>query len=825
MTNAPVNAEMIWRFLSKTLGRKDFHVYAIDPLADEKGGCRGRASSDHDAIEDFIFDKQAERQGIFFAVNTPRPGRSKRAKRKDLELIHGVHVDCDPPSPLPDDLESWQDKKIYELRNCPRITGRPIVWISGAGVQGLWLYKKPLKATPESVDETEEINMRLAAEFGGDRNTYDAARILRLPGTQNFPSLKKQRAGRVDSDCVFVHDSADRFRPEDFNALPQPLREHTAKANPKRVDYTARPYSPDYEPLEAEELEREYPDIIDRVHEHFAEKSDRSASCQSFIVGCLTAIMDRLGCSAVDMLKDLDVRKNVAHLVWDAAPDFVLDHYEDQKDGRGRVGYDISKAVGRMADEGRTYTPGGEVRRAWRSEMAGVAKEAPEDIAVHDARRLFLDYVDGAVQPDDLPNTTGGARGSKQLATESNVREMLRLSKISAVWDIMRDEVRFRVSGKAGGKLKGGKPAKWFARALSKLQEGDKAKGEMELILDCFARHGVTQRSELPNLLSLIARENYVHPMEEYCTARPWDGKRRIRALADRLETDNPLAGRYLEIFFRQAVAVVASLDRYLESGEGEMISSVVVLNGPQGIGKTQFWDALIPPRFKSQGSTLKLGSNKETDSIAEVLSGVIANLDEMHTLLRSDHEAFKNFMSMRLDRYRVAYARHPIVKPRMTAFCGTSNAIQLGDPTGSRRLLIMALKSIDLRGLDAIDLQQYYAEAWADVMGELAQTWWLDRDEDAIRTQQNAVHQISTEEEEAVNTYFNHVTDQFQNQYCTATQICKAIDVRYSPTRWANVKKSIENEGCTYKAKIKDLRKVWLFPVHPERWSLISTV
>jgi len=143
----------------------------------------------------------------------------------------------------------------------------------------------------------------------------------------------------------------------------------------------------------------------------------------------------------------------------------------------------------------------------------------------------------------------------------------------------------------------------------------------------------------------------------------------------------------------------------------------VVVLVGAQGIGKSRLWQALTPTGFRSKGSSLRLGTHRESDAKRECLTGMVCTLNEIgHTFKRSDAEALKDFISQDYDEFRVAYAQHPVSRPRMTVFTGTENALELSDETGSRRFLVLEVSAIDLHALGRIDLQQCFAEAWHEL-------------------------------------------------------------------------------------------------------------
>ncbi|NDW53899.1 DNA-primase RepB domain-containing protein [Aliiroseovarius sp. PrR006] len=89
------------------------------------------------------------------------------------------HVDVDAPS----------DFALARLKD---FTPRPsVIVFSGGGYQAFWLLDEPMS----DLKKAEEINKGLAERLGGD-NCHNVDRIMRVPGSINWPNTKKRRAGR-----------------------------------------------------------------------------------------------------------------------------------------------------------------------------------------------------------------------------------------------------------------------------------------------------------------------------------------------------------------------------------------------------------------------------------------------------------------------------------------------------------------------------------------------------------------------------------------------------------------------------------------------------
>ena len=91
---------------------------------------------------------------------------------------------------------------------------------SGNGIQALWLL-----STPVTVPEGERVNRALAAQLGADSSTYNADRILRLPGTRNLPTRKKREKGRTECDATLIRFDDSAYAIEVFEAYREPANE------------------------------------------------------------------------------------------------------------------------------------------------------------------------------------------------------------------------------------------------------------------------------------------------------------------------------------------------------------------------------------------------------------------------------------------------------------------------------------------------------------------------------------------------------------------------------------------------------------------------
>jgi Protein of unknown function (DUF3987) len=171
------------------------HVTLVGVVPDTKD-CKGRTFGwpDHrDAALQWIEASNA-RANIYFSVNTAR-WINKKPLKADIETLVAVHVDLDPRKG-----RDFGAERARVLALADELAERPdpptFVLDSGGGVQAFYVVTDPAAAEPEYVDEIEDLNHRLGAVLGDDGTTWNADRIMRLPGTLNHPNARKVANGQ-----------------------------------------------------------------------------------------------------------------------------------------------------------------------------------------------------------------------------------------------------------------------------------------------------------------------------------------------------------------------------------------------------------------------------------------------------------------------------------------------------------------------------------------------------------------------------------------------------------------------------------------------------
>lgn len=210
--------------------------------------------------------------------------------------------------------------------------------------------------------------------------------------------------------------------------------------------------------------------------------------------------------------------------------------------------------------------------------------------------------------------------------------------------------------------------------------------------------------------LHVIASENHCHPVISLLHEKSWDNVDRLQMIYDILGLSDDCYQSLVKKWAIQTIAILFNSDDTPVTAEG-----VLVLQGKQGIGKTQFFRHLaIRDSFFKGGATLDM-TNK--DSLMSATKVWICELGEIDSTTKKEQSALKAFLTERTDRYREPYARCETVRSRRTSFCGTVNPQDyLRDETGNRRFWTIPVEKIDLKKIFELS-EEWYAQFWRQIL------------------------------------------------------------------------------------------------------------
>lgn len=262
------------------------------------------------------------------------------------------------------------------------------------------------------------------------------------------------------------------------------------------------------------------------------------------------------------------------------------------------------------------------------------------------------------------------------------------------------------------------------------------------------------------------------NPVQDYLQLLEgrWDGRDRIRALARCVPTDCPR--QWTAWFHRWFLAMVAQWQ-----GRDSLYGNAIVplLISAQGMRKSTFCRALLPPELRSWGYSDNLSLKEERKVHLAMSQLLLINLDEFNSISAHKQSGMlKNLVQLPTVMIQRPYARHIEEAPRLASFIATTNMSQvLADLSGSRRFIGVQLTG-PIRIPRRIDYEQLYAQA----VDELARgtRYWLTDAETKRVMEHNRRFQMPTDAEAYFLEHFRLPVGKEEGQWLSAAAIIEHI-------------------------------------------------
>ncbi|NDV60524.1 BT4734/BF3469 family protein [Bacteroides sp. 519] len=262
------------------------------------------------------------------------------------------------------------------------------------------------------------------------------------------------------------------------------------------------------------------------------------------------------------------------------------------------------------------------------------------------------------------------------------------------------------------------------------------------------------------------------NPIEEYLHSLPtWDGKDRIRALANCIKCNNP---RWPDLFYKWFLSMVA---HWQQIDRKHANSTLPLLVGNQGCGKSTFCLNLLPPELRDYYTDSIDFSNRRNVEYALGRFALI-NMDEFDSISPSYQGFMKHILQKAMVQTRLPYAGTTDVIRRYATFIATSNNFDLlSDPTGNRRFICIEVEGI-IDYTQPVDYGQLYAQALQAIRN--SEQYWFTHEEEAYITSCNQRFLRTTPEEEIVLTYFRRPTTGEVYEELTCSEMLQRIREKY---------------------------------------------
>lgn len=223
----------------------------------------------------------------------------------------------------------------------------------------------------------------------------------------------------------------------------------------------------------------------------------------------------------------------------------------------------------------------------------------------------------------------------------------------------------------------------WTEDWDGKFQIGDKPAGETEIFgarVHLSKQWGLEVSDEMmyKALDATLPRRNSI---QEWLGGLVWDGVPRFDRLAAEVFKlpDNPYISEVLQLLITGMVA--RAMD------PGCKFDYCVILRGPQGVGKTLFFEKLARERYVMLYSR----TTQDKDILGAVATGWIVSIEELFDS-RASLKELKSMISATVDTWRKPYHREMQSQPKRCVLVGTTDAGAdfLDDMAGYRRFLII---------------------------------------------------------------------------------------------------------------------------------------
>ena len=224
-------------------------------------------------------------------------------------------------------------------------------------------------------------------------------------------------------------------------------------------------------------------------------------------------------------------------------------------------------------------------------------------------------------------------------------------------------------------------------------------------------------RERWGEVLNAILNRRRVDPFKVWLDALPaWDGESRLDFWLGHIFALGEADAALMSWASRSVLmGVVLRTDH-----PGEKHDEMVVLVGPQGIGKSTAWAWLLPAEpARSLWFSDSLSFHDDSKTKAEALQGmVLVEASEMTGSTKSEVETIKKFLSKTNDNIRLTYRRDPSPLLRRCMIVGTTNDPRClpNDPSGNRRFLPVPCTEGDPAYTRAY-LDEHRDQLWAEAL------------------------------------------------------------------------------------------------------------
>lgn len=248
----------------------------------------------------------------------------------------------------------------------------------------------------------------------------------------------------------------------------------------------------------------------------------------------------------------------------------------------------------------------------------------------------------------------------------------------------------------------------WYNIDTDRMHRGDQPVDNLYSIALYFQRNLSFHRANVDKVMRAAWQtwqaERSRSPMLDAIRSTEWDRVKRI----ERMFVDYCGAPETEVVLETGRKWLPAAIQRMVNPGC--ILDYMVVVQGTQGIGKSSLPGCI----WGNQNVAWISGDQQTKDRKDAMHSGLVANMDEMAVMYKSDLRSLKSEITLREDLYRPAYAKNKVTRPRRFVMYGSVNDEHFlpVDESGQRRYAVIPVQRVDFQRLEE-DAAQLWAEAY----------------------------------------------------------------------------------------------------------------
>ena len=248
----------------------------------------------------------------------------------------------------------------------------------------------------------------------------------------------------------------------------------------------------------------------------------------------------------------------------------------------------------------------------------------------------------------------------------------------------------------------------------------------------------------------------------------------------------------YLDVFLKKWLLSI------IGSAHGTYSLMILVLNGKQGISKTEFFRNLLPVELREYYAESNLDEGKDSEILMTKKLLIID--DEFGGKSKKDATKLKRLSSQQTFTIRRPYGKVSEDLNRLAVLGGTSNESEvINDPTGNRRILPVNVLNFDLAKYKQIDKTELFMELYHEWQADRT-GWFLTTEEIAQLNDATISNQEVMSEEEIIMDLL--VVD--KSNEMTNTQIKLRLEMKYPSFRTSSKRMGVAMKKCGFESIIK---------------------